>query len=503
MGMTCDAEAQTELLASLASDPDLFRENVDKLRLSDFPSVPVRIVFETLRGHWQKYGCMPGPKVLPAEVLAAMKGTGPDGTPSISTMVPEASVPSVGLCLSKVVPALRAPVANSGDTQYFRDRLREYLSTVRLGAMPGQDMSATEQLEAAARIREEVSQITGGERKGMSTTARRRVVSRRMEQPRRYGTGVWPIDIRMNMGLELGEVGCLLAGSGVGKTNMLINIAANAAMVGQRCLFLTLEVSDEVILRRLHAIMGNFPMSTMNKPEEEWTPEDLTRYDYMLSDAYPNIDFVTVNYEYVDKTPSCDDLDREIGAWRKAMRESGIQDQDAPLVLVDYIRQINPGKLVGRDDNTNTKMGAVMQQLKRMSVKHNCVLWTAQQVQRAANRKEHIRKDDIADSIAIVNHCDAILGFVPVGGVSQGDPTTSESEEDTLENHADKERQMNVDFVKLRNAAETGSFCTVFQGKSLRLWTSESYARMAESMASSSMEAFFSAMRPKTRKSTS
>lgn len=494
--MICGPEIQTRLLCALAADSEFLGQNVNKLRLSDFPSTAVRLVYETLRAHWQRYNSLPGTGVFPDEVLNALRGVGPDGQESITTQVPEASVGAVASCLAQVMGSLSAP--NSKDTAYFRDRLREYLSSVRLGAMPGSTMTASEQLEAAAQIKAEVDQITGGEKKGQSTSARKRVVKSRTVLPERFGTGVWPIDIRMKMGLELGELGCVLAGTGVGKSNILVNIAANAALRGQRCLFLTLELSEDVILRRLHAMIGDFPMSLMDTPEEDWPKNALARYDWMLSDAFPNIDFATINSEYVDKTPTCDDIDREIGNWRKDMEKAGIGPEQAPFVLVDYIRQIDPGKLSTRNDNTNTKFGAIMQQLKRMAMKHKCVLWTAQQVTRAANRKEHIRKDDIADSIAITNHCDAILGFVPVGGAAAQSPTTQESEDDTAANHSDRERLMNVDFVKLRNSGETGSFCTVFQNASLRLWTSEQYARVADNMAESGeYDRFFSMMRPK------
>lgn len=495
--MICDVKLQTRLLCALAADPEFFEQNVAKLRLSDFPSAAVRIVFEVMKYHYQRYGTTPSPRTLPDEVLDAMRGIGPDGQMSIVTTVPETAVTSVAACLGSVMRSLGHP--DTKDTPYFRDRLKEYLSTVRLAAMPGQDMNATEQLEAAAKIREEVESITGGERRGLATAANRRVVRRREKLPIKYGTGVWPIDIRMKMGMELGELGCVLGGSGIGKTNMLVNFAANAALRGQHALFMTLEVSDEIILRRMHAMMGNFPMSLMDKPEEEWPERDLARYDYML--GLPNTGFVEINYEYVDKTPNVDDIDREIGNWRKSMRDQGVPDEMAPLVCIDYIRQIDSGKLASKTDNTNTKYGAIMQALKRMSIKHNCVIWTAQQVTRMANRKEHIRKDDIADSIAIVNHCDVILGFVPVGGLGSSAPTTQESEDDTPERHADKERLMNVDFVKLRNSGETGSFCTVFQGKSLRLWTSEQYARVADNMASTAeFDKFFASMKPKEAK---
>lgn len=494
--MNVDVSTQTKLLCALASDPEFFRQNVNKLRLSDFPASSVRIVFETMKAHFARYQEHPTAKVLPDEVLNAMRGIGPDGKDSIVTTVPEASVRSVAACIGKVYEALARP--DTSGTAYFKDRLKEYLSSVRLGAMDGSSMTSSEQLEEASRIKSEIEQITGGERKGLAKSARTRVVRKKQAQPKRFGTGVWPVDIRMNMGMQLGEVGVILAGSGTGKTNMLINFAANAALRGQRSLFLTLEVSDETILRRMHAMMGNFPMSVMNLPEEDWPASELARYDYMLSDAFPNIDYVTVNYEYVDKTPTVDDLDREIGAWREDTRRQGVPDTDAPLVLVDYIRQIDPGRLASRNDNTNTKFGAIMQALKRIAIKHNVVLWTAQQVTRLANRKEHIHKDDIADSIAIVNHCDVILGFVPVGGTEQTAPTTQETEDDVAANHADRERLMNVDFVKLRNSGETGSFCTVFQGKSLRLWTSEQYARTVEGLAMSMDHArFFASMRPK------
>ena len=491
-----DAKTQTEMLCTIAGDPALFAENVNKLRLSDFPSLPVRLVFEVLRAHYAAYGDLPGVKAFPQEMLSALRGIAPDGKPTIETDVPQALNNAVAECMASVFTAIQHP--SSSDTAYFKDKLKAYLSDVRLGAMPGSRMTSLEQIDEVARIKEGIDAITGGTREVKATSARKRVIRRKTEQTKRFGTGVWPIDIRTKMGMELGEVGCILAGSGVGKTNMMINFAANAALRGMHALFITLEVSEDIVLRRMHAMIGNFPMSLMDKPEEEWPKADLERYDFMLSDAFPNIGYVDVNYEYVDKKPTCSDIDREIGAWKDKMHKAGLSDDECPLVFVDYIRQIDPGSLSSKNDNTNTKLGEIMQQIKRMAMKHRCVIWTAQQVTRIANRKEHIRKDDIADSIAIVNHCDVILGFVPVGGVEQTAATTQETEDDTMENHSDKERLMNVDFVKLRNSGETGSFCTVFQGKSLRLWTSEQYCRVVDGMSSSmDFERFFTAMRPK------
>ena len=506
--MNADNATQVKLLCALVGDPDFFRENIANLHRGDFPYLAAKLVFETVRAHWRLYGALPTAKTLPDEVLDAMRGIGPDGKESILTSIPKTLLHSVASCLGKVVEAINHP--DPSNTAYFRDRWKDYLSSVRIERLNAAGMSAKEQLEEAAKLNEEIERISGG-RKSASTSARKRVVSTRDSRKVRFGTGVWPIDIRMKMGMELGELGCILAGTGTGKTNMLINFAVNAAMSGKRVLFLSLEVSEEVILKRLQAMFGTFRMSLMDKPEEEWTPKELERYNYMLSDAFPYIDYIEVNTEFTSRSATCSDIDREIKAWKKRMYEQGLSDNDCPLVCIDYIHQMDPAGVANAKDNENTKYGNIAMHLRQMAVANRCVIWTAQQTKRESEKKSHLANSDCADAIDIPRRCDVVLGMTLAGvdartgqeidpyGVQDGAKVTNESEDDTADNHGDKERLINVDFCKLRNSGEKSTFCTVFQSKSLRLWTSASYADRAEAnVERMSFGDFFAATRPKT-----
>ena len=504
--MTIDSATQDKLLCALVSDREFFEDNVPNLHLSDFPSPAARLVFETLRAHWRKYSMVPSTRVFPDEVLNAMRGIGPDGKESIVTRVPGALLRSVADCLGKVVHAMGCPDPDS--TAYFRDRWKEYLSAVRIGSLNGKGMSAQEQLEEAARLHEEIERISGG-RKSVATSARKRSVSTRERPKVHYGTGVWPIDIRINMGLKMGELGCIIAGTGIGKTNTLINFAVNSAMLGKHVLFLSLEVSEEIILQRAQAMFGNFRMSLMDKPEEDWPEKDLERYNFMLSDSFPYIDNIEINTEWTSKSATCTDLEREIRNWKKRMHEKGLSDDDCPLVCVDYIHQISPSDVAGKNDNDNTKYGNVAMRLRQIAVANGCVIWTAQQSNRQAEKKQHLANGDIADSYDIPRRSDIVLGMTLIGVDPRtgqevdlwggGSRVTHESEDDSADKYGDTERLINIDFCKIRNGGQARKSCTVFQGKSLRLWTSAWYADEAEANAGRlPFHKFFAATRPKT-----
>jgi len=507
--MTIDTQTQVKLLCALASDFEFFRENVPNLHLSDFPSLAPRIVFETIVAHWRRYGSLPTAVVLPDEVLNALRGIGPDGKDSIVTSVPNTLLQSVASCLGQVITSIGHP--DPKNSEYFRDRWQDYLSEVRVGQL-NSETSAREQLRKAAKLNEEIEKISGT-RQSEAVTAGKRILRKRSgPQRKRFGTGVWPIDLRMKMGMQTGELGVVMASTGVGKSNMLINFAVNAALRGQRVLFLSLEVEDETILKRLQAMIGVFNMSMMDKYEEEWAehyPKELERYNYLTAKGFPYIDYITVNTEYTTKKPKCADIEREIKSWKKKMYAEGLTDDDCPLVCIDYIHQIDWSDVATKNDNLNTQYGNIALRLHQLAVETHSIIWTAQQAARGCEKKQHLSVSDLADSIDIARTAEVILGMSLVGihprtGQeidlnSAENKVTEESEDDPVDKFADKERLINIDFCKLRNSGEKGTFCTVFQSKSLRLYTNAHYSDLTEEKVNSMpLESFYMAVKPKT-----
>ena len=507
--MTVDNATQARLLCALAGDPVFFTENVPNLHLSDFPSLPVRIVFETIRAHWRLYGTLPGPTILPDEVLDAMRGVGPDGKESISTVVPKALIRNVASVLGQAISAMSHP--DQSNSEYFRDRWQEYLSEVRVGQLNA-ETSAREQLRKAAALNEEIEKISGSRQSEAVTAGKRILRSRSEPRGQRHGTGVWPIDLRMKMGMQLGELGVVMATTGLGKSNMLINFAVNAALTGKRVLFMSLEVDYETILKRLQAMIGVFPISLMDEYEEEWAekhPKELERYNYLTKQGFPYIDYITVNTEYTTRSATCADIEREIKAWKRKMHADGVSDDDCPLVCIDYIHQMSFAGVATKNDNLNTQYGNIARRLHQLAVDTKCIVWTAQQAARGCEKKQHLSVSDIADSIDIARHSEVVLGMTLVGiDPRTGQDTnqwgsdsqvTEESEDDAPDKFGDKERLVNIDFCKLRNSGEKGTFCTVFQSKSLRFYTSARYADLTESRVNEMpLESFYLSVRPKT-----
>ena len=507
--MTVDNAMQTKLLCAFVSDPTFFAESVADLHKSDFTSLAARIVFETIRAHWRKYGSMPTANTLPDEVLNAIRGIGPDGKESIMTVIPQPLVPQVATCLGKVISALSHP--NTSDTDYFRDRWGEYLAAVRIERLNGKGMSAKEQLEAAARMNDEINRISGGKTSDAETADKIRVLQRRTKQRKSFGTGVWPIDIRMDGGMLLGDFGCIIANTGVGKSNMLINFAVNAALCGRHVLFISLEIDKTVIMKRIDAMLGCFNVTMMNKTIEEWEeqyPKELERYEFLHSE-FPYSRNITVNTDFTTRDATCADIERAIKAWKRQMHSQGISDEECPLVCIDYIRQMNFQGVASAKDNDNTKYGNIARRFKQLAIDNNCIIWTAQQTNRNAEKKQHLACGDIADSIAITHHCETVIGMTLVGvdprthkEIDLWDTSakiTKESEDDTKEKFSVKERLINIDFCKLRNSGQRGTYCTVFQSKSLRLYTSDYYADQTDEKARAwPLDKFYMAVKPKT-----
>ena len=77
-------------------------------------------------------------------------------------------------------------------------------------------------------------------------------------------TGIKVIDEITGGGLGKGEIGIILAGTGVGKTTILTKIANSGVMDGKNVLQIVFEDSEEQIQRKHFAIWSGVPLSQMN-----------------------------------------------------------------------------------------------------------------------------------------------------------------------------------------------------------------------------------------------
>lgn len=87
------------------------------------------------------------------------------------------------------------------------------------------------------------------------------------EESQRVMTGLSVIDnsITKGLGLQKGWFSVITAGTGIGKTTFLTNIAAQSFLLGYRVLYISLEMSKEEIAKRIDSIITGIPLIDIDK----------------------------------------------------------------------------------------------------------------------------------------------------------------------------------------------------------------------------------------------
>ncbi len=91
----------------------------------------------------------------------------------------------------------------------------------------------------------------------------RDVNKRMMEERFPIGTGWAMMDAEIAGGLAAGELGLVLAGTGVGKSMILAHFAAEAFKAGKNVLYYTLELSEKMVGLRLDAKLSGIPLTNL------------------------------------------------------------------------------------------------------------------------------------------------------------------------------------------------------------------------------------------------
>lgn len=208
---------QASLLKGLSMDPDLFAAAASVARPWDFMHVPARFAWEVLSGHFSKFGSLPGCEAFQDETAQAVDDalSGRESAPEAE--IDEGDLPEVGRIVDMVSEGLCSP--SNRDSPYWRDRLKEYLAAARLNEMPGDEMSAMDQVKAVERINSELSSLDAMD--GASTMKGEDMgifEESEADNRERIGTGIWGLDRRTaGGGLARGQLGIVVAPSGKGK----------------------------------------------------------------------------------------------------------------------------------------------------------------------------------------------------------------------------------------------------------------------------------------------
>jgi len=194
----------------------------------------------------------------------------------------------------------------------------------------------------------------------------------------------------MGGGLGPGELGVVVAPSGVGKSWMLACLGAVAVRAGKTVVHYTLELSQHYVGLRYDTVFTHIPSVNLKEKKDE-VYSKLKRLPGKLKVKY-----------YPPKGASSKTIQLHI--------EKMIAAGNKPdLIIVDYADLLLSHS--NKTDSTYAEQGGVYIDLRGMSGELQIPIWTASQTNRSAIDSEVIEADKIADSYAKVMNADFIMSL--------------------------------------------------------------------------------------------
>jgi len=193
--------------------------------------------------------------------------------------------------------------------------------------------------------------------------------------------GITGIDKLLKGGLAKGELGVILAPTGVGKTTVLSKIANSAFNHGYNVLQLFFEDNPKVIQRKHFTMWTGIP------------PDDLPLHREEVLEKARQVKEEMTNKLFLKKLPSDQFTMTQI---KNMIRKMVADGHKIDMIVLDYIDCIVPDKNMGDEWKSE---GSVMRGYEAMCHELGVVGWTATQGNRSSISSEVVTTDQMGGSI--------------------------------------------------------------------------------------------------------
>jgi len=189
-------------------------------------------------------------------------------------------------------------------------------------------------------------------------------------------TGWKQIDKLTKNGLGKGELGVVIAPTGVGKSMVLVHLGAAALKAGKNVVHYTLELSEPVIGQRYDSCISKVHL------------KDLLSMKDMIKETISEVDGELIIKEYPTKTASVNTMRSHIEKLKK-------RNKKIDMIIVDY------GDLLRSTTNykeKRTELESIYESLRALGQEYECPVWTASQTNRSGLNAEVITMESISEA---------------------------------------------------------------------------------------------------------
>ena len=225
---------------------------------------------------------------------------------------------------------------------------------------------------------------------------------------KRHRTGIDYIDKCLNGGTWPGSLIGFAGAPKIGKSLWLQNLCAEAVKAGENCLYISLELPEEMIIQRIGSNLLNIPSLEYSKiaKDKDFIKKKLNELAQSL--------LVAPGKLIVKSFPTSTLTTIELEAFILKLEER-LSREDAPFhfdnIYLDYIN-IMKNYRAPNSENTYQKIKSLAEDCRAVAVKNNWCIITATQTNRAQFDTTDMTANQISESAGFGATVDALFGII-------------------------------------------------------------------------------------------
>jgi archaellum biogenesis ATPase FlaH len=266
-------------------------------------------------------------------------------------------------------------------------------------------------------------------------------------------TGWKTFDTFLFGGMSRGELHIFSAPSGGGKSLALQNLALNWAEMGLNGIYISLELSQELVAFRIDSMLTG----------------------YSSKEIFKNLDDVELKVKFAGKKqgklkikymPSSSNTN----AIRAYIKELKIKEQFRPdFIMVDYLGLVMPSGCKVDPSNMFMRDKYTSEELRNIAMEEDAILCTAAQINRDGIDASEFSQSQISGGLSQIFSCDSLMGIYQTKAMREAG-------------------EMQFQFLKTRNSSGVGSKLDMaYNIDSMRISDLEGGSRMGNGMTGSNV----------------
>lgn len=225
-------------------------------------------------------------------------------------------------------------------------------------------------------------------------------------------TGINSLDHILEGGLDISTLTILMCESGGGKSLWMQNIATNCANMGTNVLYISLEMSEKKVFKRIGAMRLKIPINDYDEVSKDVEflkkkIDGLKNLTNISSDLFEKKPVGKIYCKFwAAGTASINDFDNYI---QKLYDKKGIK---IGLIIIDYLTLTITPKANGTGETLYTKGKLLAEGARALGSKYKCPVLSAVQIAKDAWGANDITLSSVPESKAIVETADLFFGII-------------------------------------------------------------------------------------------